>query len=408
MQWSDNAIILSVRKHGETSALVRLLSRTHGVYGGVVRGAQSKAHRGVLQPGNRVNASWSARLSEQLGSFKIELLEANMALLMQDAGRLSALSSACAIMEAALPERHPYPKLYQCLQGFLHSLKETETWYEAYVMLEMDLLAESGFGLDLTACAATGATENLRYVSPKSGRAVSAEAGEPYKHKLLPLPSFLLPPPPAGGRAGEGAYRESLPQKTPTQPSPLLGEGEAPSYRKFDRHGSHALIDNARQLRKAMPEAERQLWYHLRAQRFEGYRFRRQHPLSPHYIADFICLSKKLVIELDGGQHSEQQSYDAKRTAFLESEGYRVLRFWNNEVLGNMDGVLQTILHALQAPSPTLPPAGGGRNTKEILDGLQLTGYFLELGLFTPHNRRLPAARRRLLDMMKEPHGAEA
>ena len=132
-----------------------------------------------------------ARLSEHLGTFKTELLEANAALMMQDADRLSALTSACAIIELALPERHPYPRLHKVFQSFLATLKDSDHWQETYIWLEMEVLAETGFGLDLTTCAATGRTGELIYVSPKSGRAVSREAGEPYHDKLLKLPAFL-------------------------------------------------------------------------------------------------------------------------------------------------------------------------------------------------------------------------
>ena len=192
MNWTEPAIILSTRKYGENSALVRLLTHQQGVYGGVVRGIPSKTNRGILQAGNAVTATWQARLSEQLGTFKTELLEANTAHLMHDGERLNALSSACCIIESALPERHPYPRLYTVFQAFLQTLRDTEVWYESYVKLEMELLSECGFGLDLRTCAATGTTENLIYVSPKSGRAVCAQAGEPYKNKLLALPPFLL------------------------------------------------------------------------------------------------------------------------------------------------------------------------------------------------------------------------
>ena len=143
-------------------------------------------------------------------------------------------------------------------------------------------------------------------------------------------------------------------------------------------------------------------------------------------------IEKKLIIELDGGQHADQEDYDAQRTAFLESEGYRVIRFWNHEVMENRDAVLTNILETLEsATSLTLPPAGRGdvivpstacggglgrgkphpNNTQEILDGLQLTGYFLSFWLLTPHNRKLPAARGRLIQHLskaKALHGAEA
>jgi len=191
MHWNDTAIVLSARKHGETSAVVRVFAREHGVYAGVVRGAHSKANRGVIQPGNIVSATWQARLSEHLGSFKCELLEANAAHIMQDAARLAALTSACTVIESSLPERHPYARLYGIFHLFLNTLREDKNWPEEYVRLEMELLAEAGFGLDLTKCAATETTDDLIYVSLKSGRAVSRDAGEPYKEKLLALPKIL-------------------------------------------------------------------------------------------------------------------------------------------------------------------------------------------------------------------------
>jgi DNA repair protein RecO (recombination protein O) len=198
MHWSDASIILSARKYGENSAVVRVLAREHGVFAGVVRGASSKNNRGIIQSGNVVSSHWQARLSQQLGSFKLELLEAHAAHIMQDAGKLCALTSACALTEMALPERHPYPKLFAELHKLLHTLSASPEWQEDYIKYEVALLTETGFGLDLSECAATGRTDDLIYVSPKSGRAVCRDAGEPYKDKLLPLPSFL------GGEAREG------------------------------------------------------------------------------------------------------------------------------------------------------------------------------------------------------------
>jgi DNA repair protein RecO (recombination protein O) len=192
MHWSDPAIILSARKFGETSAVVRVLTREHGVFSGVFRGASSKNNRGIAQAGNVVSAAWNARLAEQLGTFKLELLEAHAAHIMQDGGKLSALTSACSLLELALPERHPYPKLFSEFHEFLHILNGEGNWQEEYVKLELTLLAESGFGLDFSECAATGVTDDLVFVSPKSGRAVCRTAGEPYRDKMLPLPSFLL------------------------------------------------------------------------------------------------------------------------------------------------------------------------------------------------------------------------
>jgi DNA repair protein RecO (recombination protein O) len=194
MQWTDSAIILSSKKYGENSALVRVFSREHGVGGGVLRGALSKQMRGVHQPGNIVSATWQARLPEQLGSFKLELLEPVAAFVMNDSQRLSALTSLCILIESALPERHPYLRLYHSVAQFMRLLKQGESWQAAYVFMELELLAESGFGLDLSCCAATGSKDDLVYVSPKSGRSVSRDAGLIYHDKLLPLPAFIIDP----------------------------------------------------------------------------------------------------------------------------------------------------------------------------------------------------------------------
>lgn len=192
MQWTDTAIVLSSRKYGENSALMRVFSPAHGVFGGIVKGATSKTMRGVIQSGNVVSCTWQARLPDQLGTFKMELLEPVAAFLMNDSQRLAALTSITTLIESALAERHPYAKLYSALENFLQTLKAGADWQEMYVHMELKLLSEAGFGLDLSACAATGSRENLVYVSPRSGRAVSEDAGRPYHEKLLPLPSFLV------------------------------------------------------------------------------------------------------------------------------------------------------------------------------------------------------------------------
>lgn len=210
MHWSDAAIILSSRKYGESSAVVRVLAREHGVFAGVVRGANSKNNRGIIQSGNVVSSQWQARLSQQLGTFKLELLEAHAAHIMQDESKLAALSAACTITEIALPEHHPYPKLFSALHEFLHTLTASDNWQQDYIKYEVSLLAESGFGLDLSECAATGVTDDLIYVSPKSGRAVCREAGEPYKDKMLPLPNFLLPSPNPESRTPNHDHKETL------------------------------------------------------------------------------------------------------------------------------------------------------------------------------------------------------
>ncbi|EME71454.1 DNA repair protein RecO [Paramagnetospirillum caucaseum] len=191
MEWDDDAIVLAVRRHGETGAVASLLTRSHGRHAGLVHGGQAKANRAVLQPGNAVRAKWTARLPEQLGNYRLEMLQAHGAAFLDDPARLAALGSACALAEAALPERQPHPVCHAALAALLYAL-EAESWPSVYVHFELALLRDLGFGLDLTACAATGRTDDLAWVSPKTGRAVSREAGEPYRDRLFRLPAFLV------------------------------------------------------------------------------------------------------------------------------------------------------------------------------------------------------------------------
>lgn len=191
MEWTDDAIVLSSRRHGESSSITTVLSPQHGKYTGLVRGGSGKSKRGILQIGNHVRAQWRARLPEHLGTFTCELVTAHAAMVLNDPLRLMALSAICAVADTALPEREPHAPVFQGLQIFLHALGDTEDWPVIYVKWELGLLGELGFGLDFSKCAATGSSDDLVYVSPKSGKAVSAKAGEPYKDRLLPLPSFL-------------------------------------------------------------------------------------------------------------------------------------------------------------------------------------------------------------------------
>ncbi|MBE0530179.1 MAG: DNA repair protein RecO [Rhodospirillales bacterium] len=202
MEWTDEGIILSARKHGETSAIVTLLTRTYGRHAGLVRGGAGKGARGILQPGNQVEARWRARLAEHLGTLTCEMTHAFAAAVLDDADRLAALSAACSVAEAALPEREPFTPIYDGLLALLGAIGD-DVWPVAYIRWELGLLTQLGFGLDLSECAATGRNDQLAYVSPKSGRAVSMAAGEPYKGKLLALPAFL-----AGG--GNGATPGAL------------------------------------------------------------------------------------------------------------------------------------------------------------------------------------------------------
>ena len=197
MEWSDEGMILSVRPHGETGAVLELFTRRNGRHLGLVHGGRSRKLRPILQIGNHVEASWKARLADNLGHFALELRKSYAALVLDDAAALAALTSIAALARL-LPERDPHPNLFEVTLFVLGYLDEREVWPALLVRWELALLEELGFGLDLTTCAATGTTTDLSYVSPKSGRAVSAAAGEPYKERLLALPHFLL------GRAPEG------------------------------------------------------------------------------------------------------------------------------------------------------------------------------------------------------------
>lgn len=211
MEWSDHGIVLSSRRHGENATVVNLLTQEHGRHAGLARGGQGTKARGLYQSGNHVAARWRGRLAEHLGNWTCELVTGFAAIVMDEPGKLAALSSACAMLEAALPEREPVAKVYADSYAFIAGLSaekghEDLSWPEAYARWELQLLADLGFGLDLSACAATGVTEDLVFVSPKSGRSVSAEAGMPYRDKLLDLPSFLQ----SGEQADAGGIRAAL------------------------------------------------------------------------------------------------------------------------------------------------------------------------------------------------------
>jgi len=192
MDWTDRGIVLSARKHGESSLIVSLLTEQHGRHAGLVRGGAGRRNRGVYQPGNLVNAHWRARLVEHLGTYTCELLDAKPAAFLDSPLELAALQSAASITELALPERENHPNVFNGLQIVLESLDEISVWPTVYVKWELGLLKELGFGLDLSCCAATGQTDDLVYISPRTGRAVSRQAGLPYHDRMLALPEFLI------------------------------------------------------------------------------------------------------------------------------------------------------------------------------------------------------------------------
>lgn len=190
MEWTDEAIVLDSRRHGENAAVVTLLTPSRGRHAGLVYGGTGAKARALYQPGNHVRAIWRGRLPEQLGHYAAEMVTPHAALLMDDALRLNGLLSACAVAEGALPEREPHEAVFA---GFLALLlaMPSDAWPAIYVKLELGLLQELGFGLDIDRCAVTGETADLAFVSPRTGRAVTAAAAAPYKEKLLTLPPFL-------------------------------------------------------------------------------------------------------------------------------------------------------------------------------------------------------------------------
>lgn len=191
MDWSDEGIVLSARAHGENGLIASLLTREHGRHAGFVPGGASRRLRPTWQPGNVVAVEWRARLAEQLGNYSAELREPHAARVLDDAAALAGLAAVCALLESALPEREPHAAVFLAGRALLGALGH-DGWPALYVRLELGLLQELGFGLDLEACAATGATEDLVWVSPRTGRAVSRAAGEAYRDRLLALPPFLV------------------------------------------------------------------------------------------------------------------------------------------------------------------------------------------------------------------------
>jgi DNA repair protein RecO (recombination protein O) len=190
MRWSDHAHILSLRPHGETSVIMEMMTHDHGRHFGLVPGGRSRRLQPLLQVGNTLDVTWTARLDEHLGSCKIEAVRLRTSELTLKAISLHGLGALSAWLRL-LPERDPHPSLFDAASAVLDTLKEEFDSYQVFVRFEQLLLKEIGFELDLSCCALTGQTHDLVYISPKTGRAVSAEAGEAYKERLLPLPPFL-------------------------------------------------------------------------------------------------------------------------------------------------------------------------------------------------------------------------
>ena len=192
MEFEDDDFVLAARAFGETGAIVEMLTKRHGRYAAHVAGAASRKMKPFLQAGARVTAQFRARTADQLGSATLESVGEGPSALFDDALALAGLSSAAALAAGALPEREPHPGAFLGFEAFLAALESAEIWPAVYVRFEAGLLAELGFGLDLSHCAVTGSPDDLVYVSPRTGRAVSAAAGADYKHRLFALPPFLL------------------------------------------------------------------------------------------------------------------------------------------------------------------------------------------------------------------------
>jgi DNA repair protein RecO (recombination protein O) len=221
MEWRDQGLVLSTRKYGESAVIASLLSPDQGRHLGLIRGGQSRRRQGVLQPGNLVDAVWRARLEAHLGTYTLEPVHDFAARVLDDPLRLKGLAAAMALLDASLAEREAHAAIFHDTVALLREMEKVDTraegqggdtlapdWAVAYVRWEVSLLECLGFGLDLSCCAATGTTDELTYVSPRSGRVVSAAAGAPYKEKLLRLPAFLQGDP--GDPVGRGEIAAGL------------------------------------------------------------------------------------------------------------------------------------------------------------------------------------------------------
>lgn len=200
MDWRDEGALLSVRPHGESSAIIEVFTAGHGRHAGIVRGGTSRRMAPILQPGTQLGVEWHARLEEHLGTYRVEPLKSRAVAVMGERRALYGLGATCALLSFALPEREPHPGLYTATQSLLDAFGTDSRWPALYLLWEKALLEELGFALDLGSCAATGSTEDLAYVSPKTGRAVSRAGAGAWADRLLPLPPALLGTPGAAPR----------------------------------------------------------------------------------------------------------------------------------------------------------------------------------------------------------------
>ena len=206
MEWDAPAIVLDARSYGEGDAIATVITEAQGLHRGLVRGGTSRSGAAIWQPGNLLLVRWAARLSDQLGHFTGEIVYAGAAMVMDDRLALAMLSSACAVAEGALPERESHPRVFDALVQLIPRLVRGADMLPDLIRWEAMLLAELGYGLDIAACAVTGETSGLAFVSPRSGRAVTEAAAVVWKHRLLRLPGFLVD----GNESGPADWRDGL------------------------------------------------------------------------------------------------------------------------------------------------------------------------------------------------------
>jgi len=270
MEWDAPAIVLDTRPYGEGDAIVTVMTEAHGAHRGLVRGGGSSRQAGLWQTGNFVQVHWVARLSDQLGHFRGEMIHANAAQVLDDPMALAQLIAACAVAEGALPEREPHPLVFEALLPLIARLPLGIAVLPDLIRWELIVLAELGYGLDLARCAVTGATEGLAYVSPRTGRAVTAGAAGVWASRLLALPAFLAPAravPPVLPSPPSRARHPSLPGSTP----PATGDNAPPALSDLLdglRLTGHFLARDAfGQRHRPLPQARVMLYDRLAAMR---------------------------------------------------------------------------------------------------------------------------------------------
>ena len=231
MEWREEGVLLAVRTHGETAAIIEVFTENHGRHAGVVRGGRSRKIAPILQPGAQLDVTWRARLEDHLGVFTTEPVRSRAVQLMADRETLAALNAITALLSFALPEREPHAALYGRTCALLDIIGEGLVWALAYLRWEQTLLDDLGFGLDLTRCTVTGTSDNLAFVSPKTGRAVSQAGAGDWAERLLPLSPALL----GRGDGSDAELMEGLKVTghfLATNLAPALGDRPLPQARQ--------------------------------------------------------------------------------------------------------------------------------------------------------------------------------